>query len=250
MTSFLSSAFVFSSKYAMQTYQGLRIPEKLGALGAVKIRGCLLFLFLRELLKMFKFKSMLQVLVCSLGAFCLSTKIQALPQRYQVVVKTPVKNFTFTQDNPNQEVPKIVDFTGFLNGKDVILLHFWSIACPSCRRELPEIDRFAASLAGKPVKVIVISVDDPKSSDVYHYFIKQRILHLTPYHRPSFGYPKIRGLPTTFFIDPNGDIVGKIEGTENWEDPALLRLVDRLSETPPRPLEKTLWQKIRDWIGI
>ena len=45
-------------------------------------------------------------------------------------------------------------------GKRVVVLNFWAPWCPPCVKEMPEIDRFARSAAGKDVLVIGLAIDE------------------------------------------------------------------------------------------
>ncbi len=45
-------------------------------------------------------------------------------------------------------------------GGRAVLLNFWAPWCPPCVREMPEIDRFARSAAGKDTLVIGLAIDE------------------------------------------------------------------------------------------
>jgi thiol-disulfide isomerase/thioredoxin len=45
-------------------------------------------------------------------------------------------------------------------GGRVVVLNFWAPWCPPCVKEMPEIDRFARSEAGKDVLVIGLAIDE------------------------------------------------------------------------------------------
>ena len=45
-------------------------------------------------------------------------------------------------------------------GGRFVVLNFWAPWCPPCVREMPEIDRFARSPAGKDVLVIGLAIDE------------------------------------------------------------------------------------------
>ena len=45
-------------------------------------------------------------------------------------------------------------------------------------------------------------------------------------------------LPTTFLIDPQGQIIGVLNGAENWSDPKILLYFDQLLQTPITATEK------------
>jgi thiol-disulfide isomerase/thioredoxin len=48
-----------------------------------------------------------------------------------------------------------------------VVLNFWAPWCPPCVREMPEIDRFARSAAGRNVLVIGLAIDDQANVDKF-----------------------------------------------------------------------------------
>ena len=49
----------------------------------------------------------------------------------------------------------------------VVVLNFWAPWCPPCVREMPELDRFARSEAGKDVLVIGLAIDEQAAVDKF-----------------------------------------------------------------------------------
>lgn len=52
-------------------------------------------------------------------------------------------------------------------GGRFVVLNFWAPWCPPCVREMPDIDRFARSEAGKNVLVIGLAIDEPPAVDKF-----------------------------------------------------------------------------------
>jgi thiol-disulfide isomerase/thioredoxin len=50
-------------------------------------------------------------------------------------------------------------------GERFVVLNFWAPWCPPCVREMPEIDRFARSPAGKNALVIGLAIDEQPAVD-------------------------------------------------------------------------------------
>lgn len=51
----------------------------------------------------------------------------------------------------------------FANGGDTVyVVNFWATWCKPCIEELPAFDKFHRSVQGKPIKVLLVSLDDPK----------------------------------------------------------------------------------------
>jgi thiol-disulfide isomerase/thioredoxin len=49
----------------------------------------------------------------------------------------------------------------------VVVLNFWAPWCPPCVREMPELDQFARSQAGKDVLVIGLAIDEQAAVDKF-----------------------------------------------------------------------------------
>ena len=52
-------------------------------------------------------------------------------------------------------------------GGRFVVLNFWAPWCPPCVHEMPEIDRFARSAAGKNVLVIGLAIDEQPAVDKF-----------------------------------------------------------------------------------
>jgi thiol-disulfide isomerase/thioredoxin len=52
-------------------------------------------------------------------------------------------------------------------GGRAVLLNFWAPWCPPCVHEMPEIDRFARSAAGKDTLVIGLAIDEKPAVDKF-----------------------------------------------------------------------------------
>ena len=115
---------------------------------------------------------------------------------------------------------KKVTFAEF-SKDNVVLINFWATWCGPCKRELPDLIALHNEYKGKNVKIIGISVD--RDADVlglvrnfaaganltYPIVIDNGDLE------KAFG--GIRGIPTSFFVNKNGEIVKKMIGLQSKE---------------------------------
>jgi thiol-disulfide isomerase/thioredoxin len=111
----------------------------------------------------------------------------------------------------------------------VLFVNFWASWCVPCRKEAPELARFAASLKPGQAALVGIDINDNRSDALA--FIHRYGLHyadsadpgLTLFHR----YDAV-GIPTTFVIDARSRIAAQLIGAQTARSlSALLRRVMR-----------------------
>ncbi len=100
-----------------------------------------------------------------------------------------------------------------------VLLHFWAVACTSCRAEFPDFSRAVSAYTPKGLKVIAVDAWGESAQMVANW---QGINHLqaTMLVDPSVGVPQQyngTGTPTTYFIDRNGRIAAKNTGQSSYD---------------------------------
>ncbi|MBM3215987.1 TlpA family protein disulfide reductase [Candidatus Poribacteria bacterium] len=107
-------------------------------------------------------------------------------------------------------------------GKGVIL-DFWATWCAPCVQEIPHFADIYEANKEKGIVVVGISLDDQRDQVVQ--FVQQTkvpypILHgsADELAKVAADYGGIQYIPTTFFIDPNGRIVQRLEGYHDKAD--------------------------------
>lgn len=113
----------------------------------------------------------------------------------------------------------------------VVLVNLWATWCGPCVKEMPELDQLAAEMAGKPFRVLALSQDRGGAMAVTEFFEKNGIEHLDVVLDPRGATARLmgaRGLPTSFVIDGNGVVRGKLEGIARWDAPAVINYFDGL----------------------
>jgi peroxiredoxin len=122
-----------------------------------------------------------------------------------------------------------------LQGKPMII-NFWATWCPPCRAEMPSMQRAWEMVADEGILIIAINVGEDVGT-VKRFLAQQQVPMRFPL--PIDGDAEVtqswplKGLPTTFVVDPSGRIVYKATGEREWDDPALLDLVRALKQRPP-----------------
>jgi tetratricopeptide (TPR) repeat protein len=102
------------------------------------------------------------------------------------------------------------------------LLNFWTIKSPESREELSSLQKFHAAWTKKGLQIISVNVDDPADDNI-HGFARQLTFPIlrvsldvaaiySILYRQLFDRHRDLGLPTSFLIDRNGDIVKVYQG--------------------------------------
>lgn len=95
----------------------------------------------------------------------------------------------------------------------IVLLRFWSTRCPSCKEEMPGLEKTYKGLKDKGLEVLAINVEDPQevaSNFTQEMGITYPIL-LDEEQKVARIY-NVFGIPTTFFIDKEGVIRERVFG--------------------------------------
>ncbi len=101
-----------------------------------------------------------------------------------------------------------------------VFLHFWASWCGPCRKEMPILYKLQKQLAGKPIDIVLINTAEDE--DTIFSFLGTVAPDLHSYMDKDGALTEIwapRGLPTTFFIDPQGRKRFLALGGRAWDEP-------------------------------
>jgi len=127
--------------------------------------------------------------------------------------------------NEQQESLELARF----NGK-IVLLNLWATWCPPCVKELPALDRLQQRLGGDDFIIVAVSLDDDLNL-ARQMFSRLSIQSLELYSQTAENLGRhvpVDVLPTTFLIDRDGQAMGLLRSSINWDDPELDNLINRL----------------------
>jgi thiol-disulfide isomerase/thioredoxin len=117
------------------------------------------------------------------------------------------------------------DFAGKL-----VLVNLWATWCAPCRHEMPSLERLQTGLGDK-ITILAISEDRGGSKAVAPFIAKLALRAVKIYLDPESavgGAFKVDGLPTSFLIDRQGRVLGRVEGEAEWDSPKMLTILDPL----------------------
>jgi thiol-disulfide isomerase/thioredoxin len=111
----------------------------------------------------------------------------------------------------------------------VVLINFWATWCPPCRDEMPSIQRLRDRLGGRPF--VVLGVNYGESAARIGSFLEQ-----VPVDFPMLRDPRheaveawrVRTLPATFLIGPDGHARYSVVGEMDWAADEALAVVRAL----------------------
>lgn len=110
----------------------------------------------------------------------------------------------------------------------VVVASFGATWCPPCRAELPALQALADKYAGKPVKVVWITIDDKQVSDQELTQFIRKLGVTIPVARDltgeAFAQFKQSSIPFQVIIDQQGNLVGKPEIGFSDKETLLLKL--------------------------
>jgi len=132
----------------------------------------------------------------------------------------------FDLKDPDDRPQRLADYRG-----KAVILNFWATWCPPCREEMPSMQRAHEAVADDGIAVIAINVGE--DADTINQFLADTPvafpLPMDLDSRVVQSYP-VRGLPTTFVIDPEGRLTYVATGGREWDDPKILDQVRALKE--------------------
>jgi peroxiredoxin len=117
-----------------------------------------------------------------------------------------------------------------LKGK-VVFLNFWAAWCPSCKLEMPAMEELHREFGGRGL--VILAVNFQESPEEIGEFLRQNgLTFITPLDRKSevFQLYQAWSLPTTYIIDKDGEIVGRITGYRDWNSDSARALFRHLLE--------------------
>ena len=104
---------------------------------------------------------------------------------------------------------------------NLIIINFWATWCAPCREEMPSLDKLKENDVFKNIVIFPINVGQENIQKSVNFFGELGINNLKLYYDNSINLAKIfslRGLPTTIFINNNGDEFARVVGSIDFSD--------------------------------
>ncbi|MDA8169689.1 MAG: TlpA disulfide reductase family protein [Nitrospiraceae bacterium] len=137
----------------------------------------------------------------------------------------PGKAYGFSLKGVDGKTYSLSEFRG-----KVVLLNFWATWCGECVKEIPSLERLEARMKGQAFTVLSVSVDD--SEEALDKFLRKTPLPYPvlrdPERKVAFDLYAVFGLPASFLIDKNGNLVERIYGSRDWDSADTVGLIEGL----------------------
>ncbi|MBI4527454.1 MAG: TlpA family protein disulfide reductase, partial [Deltaproteobacteria bacterium] len=108
---------------------------------------------------------------------------------------------------------------------------FWATWCPPCRLEMPKMEELHKEFGHQGL--VILAINYGEGPGVVRSFFKQHSLSFTALldeEQKAFELYKAWSLPTTYLINRNGEVAGKVIGYRDWHSKEARSLFRQLLE--------------------
>jgi peroxiredoxin len=148
----------------------------------------------------------------------------------------PGKGLSEVPGKPQAPAFELVDLDGKIHhlsdyrGK-VLVVNFWATWCPPCREEMPSMERAWQKMKQEGMVMMAINVGEDEDT-IFQFTANYPVTFplLLDQDSEVVGRWGVRGLPTTYVVDPRGRVVYRAIGGREWDDPGLLEMMRALKQ--------------------
>ena len=109
--------------------------------------------------------------------------------------------------------------------QNLTIINFWATWCAPCKEEMPHLDKLLSNNNFKDIKIIPINIADENLEKSKKFFKELNINNLEIFYGSSLDLAKqfkIRGIPTTIFIDKEGYEFARAIGYIDFENKSII----------------------------
>jgi len=124
----------------------------------------------------------------------------------------------------NGKTHKLEDYRG-----KAVMVQFWATWCPPCLKEMPAMQRLEKKMAGKPFAILAVNMGET-DKDVSEFVNRMKIgfTVLMDEEGNGVGAWKVFVAPSTFLVDPQGNIRYTLQGGAEWDEPEYVKAITGL----------------------
>ena len=113
-----------------------------------------------------------------------------------------------------------------------VFLHFWASWCGPCRKEMPMVQRLSNIMQDE--KFTIVMINTAEDEDTIFTFLGAIDVELNSLMDKDGQVTEVwkpRGLPTTFLINPQGEVKYQAIGGRDWDKPEYINFLRQLLKT-------------------
>ena len=142
----------------------------------------------------------------------LELNVWAMSRAPKVSPDAQTKAIEFTLEDLNGKQHSLSDYKG-----KVVFLNFWATWCPPCREEMPAMQKLYETWDKD--KFVMLAVNIGQGKTTVQKFVKEHgytFPVLLDGNSKVAGKYMVQGIPTTYFVDKQGNLVSRIVGAREW----------------------------------
>jgi peroxiredoxin len=170
-----------------------------------------------------KFSTIIVLSVIALGfavTFSLKQNDSIFKYSKQIAIAGELPAPDFTLPGLNGELISLSDHKG-----NVVLVNIWATWCPPCVYEMPSMEELNQQFKNKNFKILAVSIDLSGAKAVAPFMKKHNLTFealIDPAGTIMTSYG-VNGIPQSFIIDKQGNIIKKVVGPIDWATPEIFR---------------------------
>ena len=116
----------------------------------------------------------------------------------------------------------------------IVLLNFWATWCLPCRTEMPSMEKLYNEFKDKDFTILAIDMqEDADSVKVFREKYKLNFPILLDSDGSVGQFYDVIGIPTTYLVDREGNIIGGAIGARDWANESAFMLISQLLKASP-----------------
>lgn len=112
-----------------------------------------------------------------------------------------------------------------------VVLNFWALWCAPCREEMPTLDALNRDFGGDDFAVVTVATGPNNPIAIDKFFDEIGVETLPRYRDPKSQMARkaaVIGLPVTLVLNTQGQEIGRLTGTADWNSDAARAMVEML----------------------
>src|SRR4030067_3062182 len=140
---------------------------------------------------------------------------------------TPIEAIDFTLKDLDNKRISLKSYRG-----KVVMLNFWATWCTPCRLEMPSMEKLHRQFKDKGFVVLAVAAGEKAEGDTA--FVKESTMTFSTLLDTDQGVAedyKVWALPTTYFINAEGKIIGRVNGSRDWSAKEATQYISSIVQT-------------------